>query len=199
MLCCGGHAMWTMGKIVENSATEDQEGLSINLHFSLDTPLASITNHEPFAGKLEVIPRRQGPVRVRRPAYASAIEAELDGTPIVPREENGYLVFASARAGSRIVLNYPLPERTSEECTQATPNESGHSHSGSFAPHKADPVVVERIQTTWRGNTVLAIDYDSASPHPKHRLYLHRMERYRNGEGRDDRAAFFLPEKKYDW
>ncbi len=59
--------------------------------------------------------------------------------------------------------------------------------------------VAERIQATWRGNTVLAIDYDSDSPQPGHRLYLDRMERCRNGEGRDDRAAFFLPEKGYDW
>ena len=84
-----------LGKIVDHAATLDKKGLSINLHSSLDTPLASITNLEPFEGKLEVIPHRDGPVRVRRPAYASRIEAEIDATPIVPQEENSYLTFAT--------------------------------------------------------------------------------------------------------
>ena len=199
MLCCGGNAMWTLGKIVDHAATLDKKGLSINLHFSLDTPLASITNHEPFEGKLEIIPHRDGPVRVRRPAYASRIEAEIDATPIVPQEENSYLTFATARAGTRIVLTYPLPERTTQESTLSTLPAGTNPNSGSFAPHKADPVVAEQVQTTWRGNTVMAIDYDADSPHPKHRLYLHRMESYRKEEGRSDRAAFFIPAKKYDW
>ena len=198
MLCCCGNAMWTLGKIVENAATQDETGLSINLHFSLDTPLASITNSEPFEGRLEVVPHRAGRVRIRRPEYATAIQAELDGSPIVPREESSYLVFDSIGAGAVLVLNYPLPERTTQEATLNTPFE-GDAFNGAFAANKADPVVAERIQATWRGNTVLAIDYDSDSPQPGHRLYLDRMERYRNGEGRDDRAAFFLPEKGYDW
>ena len=194
MLCCGGNAMWTLGKIVDNAVTEEGEGgLSINLHFSVDTPLASITNCEPFEGRLEVVPRRQGAVRIRRPSYAAGIQAELDGAPAHPKEEGDYLVFAAARNGSTIRLTYPLPERTTEETTLDTP------YVGGMFGEKSDAVVSERIQATWRGNTVLAIDYDSDSPQPKHRLYLNRMGRYTNGEGRDDIAAFFLPERKYDW
>ena len=64
---------------------------------------------------------------------------------------------------------------------------------------KSDPVIAERIQATWRGNTVLAIDYDSDSPEPKHRLYVNRMAHYRNGDGREDRSAFFMPDKEYNW
>ena len=64
---------------------------------------------------------------------------------------------------------------------------------------KSDPVVFEEIQTTWRGNTVLAIDYDSDSPHPKHRLYLDRMERFRSGADREATARFFLPERPFEW
>ena len=200
MLCCGGNAMWTLGKIIDNAVTEEGGTLSVNLHFSLDTPLASITNCEPFEGKLEVVPRRDGAVRIRRPSYAAGIRAEMDGAPIHPREEGDYLLFDAARTGSTIELTYPLPERTTEETTLNTPYTTGGGHSGggTFGA-KADPVVAERIQATWRGNTVLAIDYDTDSPQPKHRLYLNRMARYRNGEGRNDMAAFFLPERKYDW
>jgi hypothetical protein len=191
MLCCCGNAMWTLGKIATHAATQDERGLSINLHFSLDTPLAWISNHEPFEGRLEVMPRCDGTVRIRQPAYAEQIEAALDGSPAVPKQEGSYLVFDGVRRNSTIVLTYPMTERTTEEVTRNTP--------GQPFDAKTDPVVKERIRTTWRGNTVLAIDYDSDSPQPKHRLYLHRMEQYRNGEGQDDTVRFFLPEKPYVW
>jgi hypothetical protein len=191
MLCCGGNAMWTLGKIVQNATTQDERGLSINLHFSLETPAAAITNHEPFEGKLEVVPRQEGSVRIRRPSYASKVSAEIDGSTANWDQDGSYLVFDSVRNGSRIVLTYPMPERTTEEVTKDTP--------GGWLGPKSPPVVRERIRTTWRGNTVLAIDYDSDSAQPKHRLYLHRMARYRAGQGRDDREQFFLPDQSFNW
>jgi len=194
MLCCSGNAMWTLGKIVENAATEDEKGLSINLHFTLDTSRVSITNHEPFEGRLDVVPHRDGRIKIRKPSYAEKIQAEINGSPVVFKEENSYLVFDFVRNGSTIVLTYPIPEKTTEEVTMETP-----SSGGAFDSPKSDPVVLERTKTTWRGNTVLAIDYESDSPQPKHRLYLHRMQRYCNKEGRDDVARFFLPEKEYNW
>ena len=192
MLCCGGNAMWTMGKIAANAATLDDKGLSINLHFSLDTPLARITSHEPFDGRLEVVPRRDGRVRIRRPSYATKIEAEIDGSVVTPTEKDGYFVFDTVAAGSTLVLSHDMPDRTSEEATYTTPGET------CFDP-KSEPVVKERIETRWRGNTVIAIDYESDSPEPLHRLYLDRAERLREETGRDDTASFFLPAKPYDW
>lgn len=183
--------MWSLGKIAAHAATEDERGLCINLHFGLDTPLASISNHEPFEGRLEVVPRRDGAVRIRKPAYADRIEAAIDGSPTVPREDGSYVVFDEVHRDATIALTYPMTERTTEETTRDTP--------GQPFDAKTDPVIKERIRTTWRGNTVLAIDYDRDSPQPKHRLYLRRMDRYRNGEGRDDRARFFLPERPYVW
>ena len=201
MLCCGGNAMWTLGKIVDSTAREDEKGLSIDFHFSVDTPLVSITNHEPFEGRLEVVAHRDGPIRIRKPSYATKIESEVDGVPASPKEEGSYLVFDSVKPDSAIVLVYPLNERTTEETTKLSPYEGGKFPypEGAFESPKFDPVVHESVRATWRGNTVLAIDYDSDSPQPKHRLYLHRMERYRKGEGRNESARFYLPERKYNW
>ena len=190
MLCCGGNAMWTMGKIVSNAATQDARGLTVNLHFSLDTPLAAITNHEPFEGKLEVTPHSGGTVRIRKPSYATDIKTTVGGVDMSPRDTGRHLVFDSVAAGSTITLRYPLPERTTEETTMSTP---GHC----YGP-KTDPIVSDTIRTTWRGNTVLAIDY-SNSLQPKHRLYVERMDRFRRGEGRNDKERFFQPDKKFDW
>ena len=115
--------MWTLGKIAANAATEEGGELCVNLHFSLDTPLASITNREPFEGKLEVISRREGAVCVRKPAYAASVEATVDGAPVSPKANGDYLRFDSVREGSRIILNYPLPERTTSERTMESPYE----------------------------------------------------------------------------
>ena len=58
----------------------------------------------------------------------------------------------------------------------------------------------ERIQATWRGNTVLAVDYEEESEHPaENRLYLDRMEQYRTGQGREGTARFFLPDRPFTW
>jgi len=192
MLCCTGNAMWTLGKIVEHAVTQDDRGLSVNLHFTLDTPLASTTSHEPFEGRIEVVPHRAGSLRIRKPSYATRAEAELDGAPAEAGSDGDYLVFDSVKEGSTLVLVFDMPEKTTEETVMKTPGD------GYFA-EKSDPEVDERIRTTWRGNTVMAIDYDSDSPQPKHRLYLNRAERCKNGEGRDDMVRFFLPDKTYEW
>ena len=199
MVCCGGNAMWTMGKIVANSAVEDADGLTVNLHFSLDTPAAFITNHEPFEGRLEIVPRQSGRVRIRKPSYAGTIDSAVDGAPARPGAAGEYLVFDRVTADSRIVLTYALPERVTDETTMNTPFE-GPKHRSAFQQAKSDPVVKERIRATWRGNTVLAIDYDEQPEHPReHGLYFDRMEQFRKGAGRDATARFFLPERPFDW
>ena len=198
MLCCGGNAMWTMGKIVDHAVVDVGNGMAINLHFSLDTPLASVTNWEPFEGRLQVVPRRDGMVRVRRPAHAEQIEATLGGEQLHPKLDGDYLVFETVRSGEVIGMTYELPERVTEETTLETLRTEDKGH-GVYGP-KSDPVVKERIQATWRGNTVLAIAYEETSEHPpKHRLYLDRMERYRIGAGCDATARFFLPDRPFSW
>ena len=209
MLCCGGHAIWNLGKIVGHAVTEDANGLSVHLHFSLDTPLASVTSHEPFEGLLEILPNKNGDVKVRNPSYAIAAEAKVNGAESQPVMEGDYLVFRKIRAGTRIELRYPMPERTTEEIVMLPQQASGGV--GSWLGPKSDPIVGYRTRTEWRGNTVLAIDHAGAkshssqqriagwTPQPKHRLYLNRMQRYKNGTGRDDKAAFFLPERPFAW
>ncbi|MEW6750671.1 MAG: hypothetical protein AB1505_06805 [Candidatus Latescibacterota bacterium] len=151
--------------------------------------LASIAR---FAGRLTVVPHRAGRLRVRVPSYASPVEVTVDGQPAPARRAGSYVLLDPVPAESRVELTYPLPERTTEETTMESPGKD------VFAP-KSDPVVKERIRTTWRGNTVLAIDYDADSPRPRHRLFAERMERYRAQAGRGQRAAFFRPERDYQW
>ena len=76
---------------------------------------------------------------------------------------------------------------------------------------RKDPIVGHRTQTAWRGNTVLSIDSSNTrsrlsedqvegwTPQPEHGLYLTRLQRYRDGAGRDATAAFFMPERTFTW
>jgi len=199
MLCCGGNAMWTMGKLVANAVEARADGIAVNLHFSVDTPLAAVTNCEPFEGRLEVVPRRDGSVRVRKPSYAGTVRSRVGDEAATPGVDGEYLVFDGVRSGARVELTYDLPERTTEETTLGTPHEGSAGLGGTFGP-KSAPVVKERIQATWRGNTVLAVDYEEESEHPaENRLYLDRMEQYRTGQGREGTARFFLPDRPFTW
>ena len=207
MLCCGGHAIWTLGKIVEHAVTEDAAGLSVNLHFSLETPLASVTNHEPFEGRIEVLPNRAGDVRVRKPSYAALVHAALDDTGVDAAVCGDYLVFPNVKPGAKIELQFPMPEKTTEEVVML-PQREGGGVGGWLGP-KSDPIVGHRTQTAWRGNTVLSIDSSNTrsrlsedqvegwTPQPEHGLYLTRLQRYRDGAGRDATAAFFMPERTF--
>jgi hypothetical protein len=209
MLCCGGHAIWTLGKIVEHAVTEGTDGLSINLHFSLDTTLASVSCHEPFEGLLEILPKKNGDVRVRKPSFASTVEAKVNGGKARPVLDGDYLVFGEMRAGENIKLTYPLPEKTTEEIVRLP--QHGEGGVGSWLGPKSEPIVGYRTPTEWRGNTVVAIGYGGAkshtsqrrivgwTPQPKHRIYQNRMQRFKNGAGRNDTVAFFLPERPFVW
>lgn len=190
MVCCGGNAMWTLGKIAANAATLDNTVLSINLHFTLRTPLATITSYEPFEGALEVVPRYKGDVRIRKPAYAANILVKVNGNIVTPKDNSTYLYLSKIPAGSTIILQYDMPEKLSEETTKLTPGKDCFDV-------KPEPVVKERIQARWIGNTVVSIDYESDSPEPLHRMYQNRPELFKQGSNKT--TEFFVPEKYFEW
>lgn len=188
--------MWTLGRIVEHAATVDGDDLWVHLHFSLDTGLVSVANAEPFDGRLEVVPRRPGGLRIRRPAHAGPVRVEVDGAPVSATWVGDYLHLDRVREGGRVVLTYPLEERTTEERTWTTPYPT--RPNSCFGGPKPEPQVAEEVRATWRGNTVLAVD-DAESPWPRHRLYADRAERFRRGAGRGQTASFFLPAEPFTW
>ena len=177
-------------KIAANAATLDNTVLSINLHFTLRTPLATITSYEPFEGALEVVPRYKGDVRIRKPAYAANILVKVNGNTVTPKDNSTYLYLSKIPAGSTIILQYDMPEKLSEETTKLTPGKDCFDV-------KPEPVVKERIQARWIGNTVVSIDYESDSPEPLHRMYQNRPELFKQGSNKT--TEFFVPEKYFEW
>ena len=112
MTCCSGHAIWTLGKIADHAVMDDgAEGISVNLHYTLETPLAAVGCHEPFAGRLEVIPARTGPVHIRLPSFATGVAVSVDGAKAPHSIRDGYAALDRVPAGAQVTLDYPLPER----------------------------------------------------------------------------------------
>ena len=116
MTCCSGHAIWTLGKIADHAVMDEGPagGISVNLHYTLETPLAAVCCHEPFAGRLEVVPARTGPLRIRVPSFAAGVTVSLDGAE-VPHVPSATATWPST--GSR-----PAPgSRWTTRCPSATP------------------------------------------------------------------------------
>ena len=94
MTCCSGHAIWTLGKIADHAVMDDGPagGISVNLHYTLETPLAAISCHEPFAGRLEVVPaqhRTPPHPRARVCHQRDGVAGRNRGAPRHPRRLRG--------------------------------------------------------------------------------------------------------------
>ena len=212
MTCCSGHAIWTLGKIADHAVMDEGPagGISVNLHYTLETPLAAVSCHEPFAGRLEVVPARTGPVRIRVPSFATGVTVSLDGAEVPHAIRDGYVALDRVPAGAQLTLDYPLPERHGDQVVRIP--QAAEGGTGAYFGPKADPIVGHRIPTRWRGNTVMAIDYADgrsrrplegvpgpAPQQPRHRLFATREARFATGAGRDDPLACFLPDHAWAW
>ena len=212
MTCCSGHAIWTLGKIADHAVMDDGPagGISVNLHYTLETPLAAVSCHEPFAGRLEVVPAQTGPLRIRVPAFATNVTVSLDGTEVPHVIRDGYAALDRVPSGAQVTLDYPLPERHGDQVVRIP--QAAEGGTGAYFGPKADPIVGHRIPTRWRGNTVMAIDYADgrsrrplegvpgpAPQQPRHRLFGTREARFAAGAGRDDPLACFLPDHAWVW
>lgn len=115
--------------------------VSINLHFTCDTPAASVTVDREKAAAVTVTPKRNGPVRVRVPNWAprDSVRIETGGKVLTPRWDGVYLALEAAEvfAGEAVVVRYELPEKeTTEEM----------------------PVSKRKFKLSWRGDEVIACD-----------------------------------------
>ena len=138
-------------------------------------------------------------MRVRAPSYVNNFSVTIDGKRVQPVSRNGYICLDSVASGAHIIVDYPLCDRSTVETTYNTPC-SGNPHCGGSFEKKIDPVLKEKVQATWRGNTVMAIDYEGTrSQHAANRLYQSRYADFEKGIGRNARARFYMPDQIFEW
>lgn len=114
---------------------------SINLHFTCDTPLASVVAERKEAATVTIVPKHEAHLRVRVPAWAprDSVRVSAGHKALTPRWDGSYLAFEAAdvSVGHDIVLQYGLPEKeTTEEM----------------------PISKRTFQLSWRGDEVVACE-----------------------------------------
>ncbi|MCY4377731.1 MAG: hypothetical protein OXC31_28580, partial [Spirochaetaceae bacterium] len=173
---------------------EGAPGISVTLHYTLETPRAAVSCHEPFAGRLEVFPARTGPVRIRLPSFATTLTVSLDGADVPHAIRDGYVALDRIPAGAQVTLDYPLPERHADQVVRI-PQAAGGGTGAYFGP-KADPIVGHRIPTNWRGNTVMVIDYADGRCSDGDRSWQRRLALNGQCEGRSPVPAPRSPARR---
>jgi hypothetical protein len=135
--CCLNGGMRALALAWGACQTADETGLTVNLALSRNGPAGEVIGYQPFDGRLEVIPRATGAVRVRLPGWVQRQDVSVlaDGRPGQWTFEGSYVVLSSVPAGTRISLSYPLRE-LEEDVT------AGGEH----------------FHVRWRGDVVLGVN-----------------------------------------
>jgi DUF1680 family protein len=137
--CCSGAGARALSLIWEHGLEQRGPVLYAHLGLSRGGPLATVTSHEPAAGRLDVVPRADTALRLRVPSWATpdSVTVWIDGVERDAPWEGGYVVVDAVPAGSRVSLRYGLAERT-----------------------EAFTVNDETTLAHWRGGTVVDVDPD---------------------------------------
>jgi hypothetical protein len=135
--CCLNGGLRALALAWDAISTWDEGGVTVDLGLSRDGPAAEVIGYQPYEGRLDVIPRFPGTVRIRAPDWAKRedVTVTVDGKPAEFTFEAGRVVLASVGAGSRVSLRHPLREFT-EEVTAGK----------------------QKFQVTWRGDAVVNVD-----------------------------------------
>ncbi len=131
-----------LSDVSNNIVTAAADGtVSVNLHFSCDTPDVSVQSKRGAAATLVITPKRSVPLRVRVPAWTAreSVQMRTDDKPLPLHWDGSCLVLDAAQvvAGCPVTLQHDLPQtETVEEL----------------------PVSKKKFRLAWRGDEVTACD-----------------------------------------
>jgi hypothetical protein len=131
-----------MTEVYQSAVTSTPDGaVSVNLHFSIDTPQVSVQARRGQHGTTRVQLADPATLRIRLPGWSPRAQASVTaaGTPLSVQWDGAYAVIpaGTAPAGVPVELHYELPVRTSLETL---------------------PVSRHEFRLTWRGDDVVACD-----------------------------------------
>jgi hypothetical protein len=114
---------------------------SVNLHFTCDTPSASVVATREETASVAITPKCNAPMRVRVPHWAprDSVQLVAENKTLIPRWEEAHVTLdaADVPSGHTVILRYGLPEKeTTEEM----------------------PVSKRKFRLSWRGDEVIACD-----------------------------------------
>ena len=113
----------TLSAIYQNIVTQNESGLTINLHFDYDDEDVTITVDRDTEAKLTIVPKRLYNILLRVPGWApqASVRIAVDDEALDVRMEGSYVCVncEQVRVGSRIVMGYDLPTRRTSEIMPA--------------------------------------------------------------------------------
>ncbi|HTW97811.1 MAG TPA: hypothetical protein VMD59_03485, partial [Acidimicrobiales bacterium] len=177
--CCVGSGVRGLFTAWNSILTGDGSLLRCNLLLSRASELAVVSSHLPYAGRLDLTPRRPlAALRIRIPEWAgyAAVRVAIGTEESLAAPDSrvrwapdGYLEIVALRAGEQICVTFPLSERESDEDAAG-----------------------RRFHVTWRGDNVASI-----SPPGRHRPMYQGLPPA--GEAPTRRFSYHVPEKELIW
>jgi hypothetical protein len=110
--CCLNGGMRALALAWDAIETADEAGLTVNLALSRSGPDCDVIGYQPNAGRVDVIPRRPGPVRIRVPDWVrqGGLSVVVDRRPCEWSVEQQFVRLPFVRAHARVSVEYPLRE-----------------------------------------------------------------------------------------
>ena len=134
------------------SRAADETGLTVNLALSRNGPAGEVIGYQPFEGRVDVIPRAAGAVRIRLPRWVATLglRARKRRARCEWRMESRTCVLVvPVRAGARVSVRYPLREFEEEVPPAAEHSTCGGKATWSSASTR--PAARADLPCKWRG------------------------------------------------
>lgn len=110
--CCLNGGMRALALAWGALQSFNESGLTVNLALSMNGPAGEVIGYQPFEGRVDVIPRSPGALRVRLPRWVKteSVKVQVAGQPHPWTCENSYVVVTNLPAKTRVSVQYPLRE-----------------------------------------------------------------------------------------
>jgi hypothetical protein len=110
--CCLNGGLRALALAWDAIAVADEHGLKVQLGLSRNAPGGEVIGYQPLEGRVDVIPRAPGSVRVRVPRWVEpkTVSVLLDQQPADGKWEGSFVVLPFVRAGQRVSVRNPLRE-----------------------------------------------------------------------------------------
>ncbi len=108
--CCLNGGMRALALAWDAIQTADEQGVTVNLALTCNGPAGQVIGFQPFAGRVDVIPRTPGTVRIRLPRWVvtKKVSVTVAGQKCAATVEKGYVVVPAVPARARVSVRYPL-------------------------------------------------------------------------------------------
>ena len=115
--CCTASAVRAFYLAWKHAISKDADCVKVNLMLSRRSEWLDTMSYQPFEGRFSILVHKPVTVSVRIPRWIDRrhLKVTVDGMQIEPIRDGSYIRIEKPKSGSRIDLEFPIPERRTEE------------------------------------------------------------------------------------